>query len=770
MPPPLSHASHWGNYSVEVAEGSVGAITAHPDDGEPSPLLANVADTVRSPARVLHPTVRRGWWERGPGPDSRRGNDEWLEVGWDAVNDRLASELGRVVDRHGHRAIYAGSYGWASAGRFHHAQSQLRRFMGLIGGATVSVGTYSTGAAERILPHVIGAGDEVWRGATAWPVIAEHTELMVAFGGLPAKNSFVSPGGVTRHTVGAQLRRATARGMDLVVFSPIADDVADDLGARRHALRPGTDVAVMLALAHVLLSEGLADLDFCDRYCFGTERFVAYVLGHEDGVAKTPEWAEALSEVPAGDLRGLARAMAAQRTMITSSWSLQRARHGEQPVWTSIALAALVGQIGLPGGGFGHGYASLADIGGGRDRVAVPALPGAIRSLDSWIPVARVADMLLNPGGSYEVDGRHRLYPDIRLVYWCGGNPFHHHQDLNRLRRAIRLPDTVVVHEPFWTAMARHADVVLPATITLERNDLAAGRGDGRVVAMHRAIAPAGEARNDHDIFAGLADRLGVGDAFRDGRDERGWLEWMWAEFRRRLAAAGLESPDFDDFWSAGEMVVPGADDDRVLFADYRRDPQAHRLRTPSGRIELYSDVIAGYRYDDCPPHPAWLEPEEWLGAPAATRWPLHLIANNPATRLHSQLDPGRFSAASKVAGREPIRMHPADAAARRLSAGDVVTVHNDRGACLAGLVVTEAVRPGVVQLSTGAWYDPDDPAADRPTCRHGNPNVLTADVGTSRLAQACTGQHCLVDVVALHGQAPPMEAWDPPVARPQAR
>ncbi len=759
----VRHGSHWGSFSVEVDEGLVTGVVAHPDDTDPSPLLANVADTARSPSRVLRPTVRRGWWERRPGSGASRGADEWLEVSWEEALERVGAQLRRVVDIHGHAAVYAGSYGWASAGRFHHSQSHLRRFTGLLGGATVSVGTYSTGAAERILPHVIGMAEEVWRGATAWPVIAAHTDTLVAFGGVPAKNAFVSPGGVTDHGVGGHLRRAVGRGMDLDLFSPLCDDAPAALGARWHPLRPGTDVAVMLGLAHVLVSEGLADLDYCARYCHGTERLVDYVIGRADGVPKTPAWAERISEVPAGDMADLARRMAAGRTMVTGSWSLQRAQHGEQPVWMSIALAALVGQIGLPGGGWGNGYSSLADIGGGRNRIRVPGLPGAASSLDSWIPVARLADMLLDPGGAYEIDGEHRTYPDIRLVYWVGGNPFHHHQDLNRLRRAFRRPETIVVHEPYWTATARHADVVLPATITLERNDLAAGRGDGRLIAMQQALEPIGEARDDYDIFAGLADVLGFGGAYREGRDEAGWLQWMYAEIRARLSAAGIESPDFDEMWSAGEMRLPAADDDRVLLAAFRADPDANPLRTPSGRIHLSSEVIDGFGYDDCPGRPTWLEPDEWLGSPRRSPFPLHLIANNPATRLHSQLDPGATSRGSKVAGREPIRMHPSDAGARGLVDGDVVRIFNDRGACLAGLVVTDAVRPGVVQLSTGAWYDPDDPTAARPLCVHGNRNVLTPDRGTSRLSQACSGQHALVEVRRAPGPLPPVRAWEPP-------
>ncbi len=755
--------SHWGAFSVEVDDGRVVAVEPHPADPAPSLLLGNIAGAARHRSRVASPAVRRGWLEGGPGPDERRGRDEWVSVEWDEALDLVATEIDRVRSDAGPDAIYAGSYGWASAGRFHHSQSQLRRFVNLIGGATASAGTYSTGAAERILPRVVGSDEDVWRKATAWPVVAAHTELLVCFGGLPAKNSAVSPGGVTRHTVGAHLAAARRRGMELELFSPIADDVDPALRPTWHALRPGTDVAVMAALAYVLVDTGRADLGFVANYCVGGSQLVAYLRGAADGVAKTPEWAEAISEVPATVIRDLAGRLAERRTLITTSWSLQRAEHGEQPVWMSIALAALVGQIGLPGGGFGNGYSSLADIGGGTTRVPFPALPGTSRSLRSWIPVARVADMLLRPGEEYEVDGSRRRYPAIQLVYWAGGNPFHHHQDLNRLRGALRRPHTVVVNEPYWTGMARHADVVLPATVTLERNDIAQGRGDPFLIAMQQALPPYGEARHDHDIFAGLADRLGVGEAFREGRDVDGWLRYLWDRWTERMAAVGAAVPTFDDFWAAGEMPLDVADDDRVYLAGFRADPQCHPLFTPSGGIELYSEAIAGFGYDDCPPHPAWLPPSEWLGGPRAQRFPLHLIANNPATRLHSQLDPGGYSGSSKVHGREPIRMHPTDAAARGIADGDVVQVANDRGMVLAGARLTDAVRAGVVQLSTGAWYDPDDPAAERPTCVHGNPNVLTPDAGTSRLAQACAGQHALVEVTRYEGPLPPIRAYDPP-------
>ena len=311
--------------------------------------------------------------------------------------------------------------------------------------------------------------------------------------------------------------------------------------------------------------------------------------------------------------------------------------------------------------------------------------------------------------------------------------------------------------------MARHADVVLPATVTLERNDIGGSPNDTCLVAMRQAVAPWGEARSDFAIFADLAAALGVAERFTEGRDEMAWLRHLYDGWRARVADDGGSAPAFDEFWAAGFLELPGVDDDLVLFKQFRADPERMALGTPSGRIEIFSATIDGFGYDDCPGHPTWLEPAEWLGAPLARRYPLHLVANNPTARLHSQLDVGAFSQSTKVHAREPIRIHPADAAARAIRDGDVVRVFNDRGSCLAGAVVTDTVRPRVVQLSTGAWYDPLDPSQPDAMCVHGNPNVLTFDRGTSRLAQGCSGQHALVEVERWTGPLPPIRAYDPP-------
>jgi len=763
------HLSHWGAYEAEVEDGQLVAVRPFRHDPDPSPLLENIAGSARHRARIARPMVRAGWLDRGPGPDERRGAEPFVPVSWATAIELLARELRRVYREFGGQAVYGGSYGWASAGRFHHAQSQLHRFLGCLGGFVRGVHNYSFGALAAIMPHVIGSTRDIVDRATAWSVIEQHTELFVCFGGIPLKNTMVSHGGASRHPLRDHLRAAKARGAEFVLVSPMRDDLPDFVGTEWLPVVPGADVAVMLALAHTLVAEGLHDQEFLDRYCVGFDRFESYLRGVDDGCPKTPEWAARLSGIPAATILTLARRMATKRTLINVNWSLQRVEHGEQAPWMVVTLAAMLGQIGLPGGGFGQGYGSLGYVGRAPLRVAPPSLPRGMNAVSAFIPVARVADMLLHPGEPFDFDGQRVSYPDIRLVYWCGGNPFHHHQDLARLRRALARPDTIVVHDPFWTPMARHADVVLPATMTLERNDIGGSSNDTCLIAMRQVVEPYAEARNEHEIFSDLAAVLGVRERFTEGRDEMAWLRHLYEGWRTWLAdGSGPALPPFDEFWAAGFLEVPNADADLVLLERFRESPERARLGTPSGRIEIFSETIDGFQYKDCPGHPSWLEPTEWLGSPLAQRYPLHLIANNPTTRLHSQLDVGAFSQAAKVQGREPIRIHPTDAAERGIRNGDVVRVFNDRGSCLAGAVVTDAVRRSVVQLATGAWYDPLDPGDPDSMCVHGNPNVLTFDRGTSRLGQGCSGQHALVQVERWTGPVPPIRAYDPPPITPR--
>jgi biotin/methionine sulfoxide reductase len=759
--PAKPHSSHWGAFSGQWIDDRL-VIVPHPIDPDPNPIIQNFPEALRHRARIAKPMVRRGWLENGPGKDDRRGRDEFVEMEWDAVLDLLAAELKRVNDKHGAKAVFGGSYGWSSAGRFHHAQSQLHRFFNVaLGGYVRSVNSYSAGASMVILPHVLGNYDDVSRKNVAWDEIVAYTDVILAFGGMATKNSRVASGGISRHTEHQDMVAASKRGCQLVLISPLKSDLPDEVNNEWVPVRPGTDTALMLALAHTLVSDNGHDRGFLDSHCVGWTVFEDYLMGRSDDQPKDAAWAAGITGVNADDIRAMARRLPGKRVLVTVAHSLQRAEHGEQPVWMASVLAAMLGQHGLPGGGYNYALGAIANYGRRHNAVPIAALPQGKNNVGDFIPVARISDMLLNPGAPFDYNGQHLAYPDIKLVYWAGGNPFHHHQDLNRLRRAFAAVDTLVVHEIAWTATARHADIVLPCTMTLEREDIGGAPTDPLMVAMHRLAEPFGEARDDYDIFTGLAERLGCKDAFTERRTSGQWLRHLYSFTRDGLAARGLEAPDFDTFWARGELTLPQLPHDGGSIRAFRNDPAGKPLPTASGKIEISSEKVASFNYADCPGHPSWIPPVDVIGETT----PLQLVANQPASRLHSQFDFGGHSSAEKRRGREVARMNPVDAAARGIADGDIIKLFNDRGACLAALVVTDDIMPGVVQLPTGAWYDPEDINEDKPLCVHGNPNVLTRDVGTSSLAQGCTGQLTTVQVEKFVGNLPPIQAYDPPVA-----
>ena len=320
-----------------------------------------------------------------------------------------------------------------------------------------------------------------------------------------------------------------------------------------------------------------------------------------------------------------------------------------------IALAALLGQIGLPGGGFGHGYGSMADVGAPRCPYPLPTFDQG-RNPVSHLHPGRADHRTCSRtrAARSTTTGASCRLPDIRLVYWAGGNPFHHHQDLNRLRRAFARPDTIVVHEPFWTGTARHADIVLPTTTSLERDDVGGGRNDGYVIAMPRAIEPYGRGPRR---LRGASPSWPSGST-RGTSSPRAARPATGSSTSTRASvngapAATLDVPAFDEFWAAGEARLPITSDDHSLFDRFRADPDGRKLPTPSGRIELFSETIDGVRLRRLP-GPSRVARARASGSARrrAEQFPLHLIANQPSPRLHGQLDVG--GAQPGVEGRRP--------------------------------------------------------------------------------------------------------------------
>ncbi|MGI9287683.1 MAG: molybdopterin-dependent oxidoreductase, partial [Pseudomonadales bacterium] len=454
--------SHWGNYRVEHRGDELIAVHAYTADENPTPIRHNLLSALDPNVRIAQPMVRQSYLRSPEASDTcRRGVDKYVPVSWDEALDLAASALARVRSEYGNQSIYGGSYGWASAGRFHHAQSQIHRFLNGFGGYTRSVNSYSTAAAEVIMPYVLGVPfmQLVFEAPTAED-IAKHCKTLLLFGGAPMKNNQVNAGGLGAHTAKQQLQAIASAGVSIINVSPLRSDTAEFLNACWIAARPCSDVALMLGIAHTLYTEDLHDQLFLEKYCAGFDKFLPYLLGATDGQAKDAEWAAQLSEVSAQTIKELARQLASGRSVLGISWSLQRQEHGEQTYWMITVLGAMLGYLGLAGGGVAYGYGCIHNMGFSGRRVppfSIGSLPQGRNAVEEYIPVSRITEMLESPGTEQEYKGRRLTYPDIQLIYWAGGNPFHHHQDLNRLRKAWCEPETIIVHEPFWTATARHA-------------------------------------------------------------------------------------------------------------------------------------------------------------------------------------------------------------------------------------------------------------------------------------------------------------------------
>ncbi|MCW1873806.1 molybdopterin guanine dinucleotide-containing S/N-oxide reductase [Erwinia sp. INIA-01] len=748
----LPHLAHWGAFSAVVENGKLLRCAPFFADQDPSPMLNTIPELVYSDKRIRQPMVRRSWLKSREKSDrTLRGREDFVAVDWETALDLVAEENRRVRDRYGASGIFDGSYGWSSAGRVNHARTLVRRFYNLGGGGIDQQGNYSWGAAQFFLPYVIGTYMPLTGRVTDWPDVVKHCEVFIAFGGLALKNAQVASGGAGEHSLKPALEQLAAKGTPVINISPMRDDCPEFVNAEWIPIRPNTDVALMLALGFEIERLGAVDNAFLQSHCVGYPQLKSYLLGQSDGQPKTPQWASEITGIPAARIALLAKQLSGKRSFITCSYSVQRAHRGEQPYWMMIALSSMLGQPGLPGAGFSFGHGSMNSVGNPRIEGPSPLMSTGVNPIaHRAIPVARISDMLLQPGEEYTFQGETHTYPDIHLIHWAGGNPFHHHQQLNRLVEGWQRPDTVIVQDIVWTPAAQMADIVLPVTTTLERNDIGGSSKDRFVLAMHQAIAPQHQARNDFDIFADLAERLGYRDTFTENRNEMEWIKHLYQRCAVAHNHKGVDFPEFETFWEEGHVEIPLPKEDWVFMADFRANPVANPIKTASGKIELFSETIEGYQLADFGPHPEWREPAEWLGSEVKQRFPLHMISIQPGDRLHSQLDATPTVQANKTAGRETLWMHPLDAAERGISDGNVIEVSNDRGRIQAGVRLTEGVSQNVVLISTGAWFDPGFGKAWRDYDRAGNPNVLTLDIGTSSLTQGPNAMSCLVEIRKL--------------------
>lgn len=788
-------AAHWGILKLTIKDGKV--TKSQPWEkfqDTDNPLWYYTQDMIYK-SRVRHAYVRKSYLANPNKPKPElRGKEEFVKVPYKQAIKLVAKELLKTRLQKGNNAICAGSYGWKSTGNFHNARVLLHRFMNVTGGFVGVTGDYSTGASQVIMPYVVGS-IEVYEQQTSWESILENSKYVVIWGADPLATIRIAWTANDQRAMRyfEKLRKSKIK---VICIDPVRTQTAKFLKADLIQPRPNTDVAMMLGMASHLISVNKVNYEFLENYTTGFKKFKAYLDGKTDKIVKDVKWASKICGVDENTIKTLAETFYDNPTMLMSGWGMQRAHHGEQPHWMLVTLACMLGQIGTKGGGFGLSYhysgggvpTCKAGIVGGITAGPVgiwangkfkgmpkqtAALGGAewLQDASSFsFPLARIADALLHPGKTIQANGKTIKYPNMDFIYWSGGNPLVHHQDTNTNVKAWRKPRTVVVNEIYWTPTAKMADIVLPATSSYERDDItmASDYSNRYIVPMKQAVEPVDESKDDYTIFADLCKEYGdsVYKAFTDGgKKPMDFIKDYYNGALKQTQAFGetfaTPMPSFEEFWAKNEpfeFEVPAENLEWVRFAEFIEDPILNALGTDSGLIEIYSNAIAKYKYNDCKPHPTWFEPAEWLGNATAAA-PFHLLTNHPENRLHSQMCHTSLREKYTVQGREPILINTKDAKKLGIKSGDVVRVFNKRGQVLAGAVVSDDIMQGVVRLCEGGWYDPDE----KGLCKYGNANVLTMDIPTSKLANGNCAHTGLVNIEKFKGALPEVTAFSAP-------
>jgi anaerobic dimethyl sulfoxide reductase subunit A len=679
---------------VRVSEGVVREIAT---DDSPGPGLKACArglaqrDVLYAQDRLRMPLVRVG----------ERGSGRFEPISWDEALDRTARELQKVKDESGPHAIFLMDYS-GSMGTLHNTGRMGRRFFSFFGGCTTWWGNTSMEAA--VFSSQMTFGTAFTRNSRDNFL---HAKLVILWGWNPVETRF---GNDTVH----YLLQAKKQGAKIVCVDPRLSPTAKTLGAQWVPIRPATDTALLIAMAHVLMAEDLYDRSFIETYTFGFEKFKAYVMGVEDGIPKTPSWAEAITGVPPAVIAELARDYARLRpAALCAGWAPGRTACGEQYHRAASTLAAMTGNMGIQGG----------HVSGGTDLMAVGTLRG--------LPVPKSQNPLVHVSDLYGLllQGKAGGFPsDIRLLYIVGCNLLNQWLNTNKGVRALKRPEFIVVHELFMTPTARFADLVLPVAHFLERQDIGQPwMGGPYNILMERAVEPLAQVKSDLEIFNALALRLGI--AGYSDKTEEEWLKTLVSD------APGL--PDYPKLKEKKvhhhEIRAPW-----VAFQKEIEDPANHPFLTPSGKIEIFSRKIAEMQNPMIPPVPKYLEPQEGPQDPLTRKYPLQMVTPHSKGRVNSSLD---NIPRLKAIADDDLWINPADAKDRGIEPGANVRLFNDRGETIRRAKVTERIMPGVVSLGAGSWYAPDERGVDLGGCA----NVLTMDMKSP--AGAFPSNSALVEV-----------------------
>ncbi len=698
--------------NAHVRDGRIVRISTDPRRWTPEvpPLHACVRgfgqlERVYHPDRLQHPLRRSG----------PRGAGQFERITWDEALDEVARQMRRIRDTYGPVAILDCSRTGSLS--MLHGRATVQRLLHMFGGCTELWSNISAEAEIFAVRHTFGETAD-YKSAGREPTDYVNSRLIVLWGWSPGDGTFGT--GTFEY-----LKWAKRRGVRIIGVDPRMTKTSHALADEHVFIRPSTDAAALIAMAYVIVDEGLHDEAYLDRHVLGFDEshlpagapagasYRSYLFGLTDGVRKTPEWAAEITGIPAATLRRLAVEFATTKpAAIHCGYAPGRTIHGEQFHRAAYALAAMTGNVGIAGGNSGCSN-------GATGRCGIKSLPTGTNPTRARVASPLLADLLAR--------GRAGGYPaDIKMIYSAAGDLFNQLPNVAKTAAAAQSLEFMVVHDHFLTPTARYADIVLPATTFWERNDLHtpwAGAGH-YVIFMRQAIEPMDECRNDLDICTDLARRLGI-----PGYNDRTEEEWL-----RELSGETID--DFETFKERGVARLP-APDDAVAFAAQIRDPDGHPFSTPSGKIEIYSLRLAQN------PDPYGLGPipaiPTWIPDPPDPRHPLRLLTPKSRARTHSIHDNQPILAR---ADRDDVWIHPADAAARGIVDGGRVRVFNDRGATVLPARVTERIAPGVVSIKEGAWFTPDQHGEDTRGCA----NVLIADRASPAGASAFNST--FVDVV----------------------
>jgi trimethylamine-N-oxide reductase (cytochrome c) len=755
----IFHASHYGPFEAIVKDGKfVGVQPMYELDARPTEMLMyGMVDRTYDKTRILYPMVRKSYLENWDKEDRKvelRGKEPYVRVDWDTALRLTAKAIIDTIDKHGNEGLFSSSYGgWSHAGIFKPNVLQ-GRFFNLIGGCTNTVGDYSGGASQISLPYVIG-DMEVYSSQTAWQQIRDNTEVFVFVGCDPVKNNRIDYA-VGDHQMQAHWEEIRDAGVKFISINPQRTGSDAVLGSEWIKIVPNTDTALFLAMSHEVIKAGKIDKDFLARYTVGADKVIDNILGKDGTEPKTPEWAAKYTGIPAEKIVELAHLLAGKRTEIAGAWSLQRAQHGEMTHWAIINFAALTGKIGLPGQGVGFSW-HYGNGGMPQSGKSGPAGMSQGRNLVKAIcPASRISEMLLNPGKEFTRNGKAYKYPAPKLLYNAGNNFMSHQQNLNELIGALKVLDHVIVQDAWWAACTRWADIVLPSTCTVERDDISVGGSysNNVIYAMKKVIDPVGESLDDFEIFRRLSALMGVEIQFTENLTPMDFIKNGYDK------SSGKDVMPFEEFWKKGyvKLETPAEANKWVRHGDFRADPEKNHLHTASGKIEMFCEGIAKQKLEDCPGMPVFFEPAEYLGN--AKEGQVHVVSPHPWFRIHSQMaNSERLRELYYVQGREPVRINSEDAKKRGIADGDLVELSNERGAIVAGAVVSDDIMPGVVSIYEGAWPNPDS----KGRCNNGLVNFITSSRRSSALSQATTANTCVASLKKCEDPEGPSTAYEPP-------